>query len=788
MSEIIQVDILDEAKDCFLEYAKEVLEDRAIPASEDGLLRVHREIIWTMEEVLKMNAKSKFKKSASIVGSTLSTSYFHGDSSCYGAMCKLSLPYLMRYPLLIGEGSLGTQEQNDMQSASRYTSAKPSPIADLMMENFKKNAVDTKLTYNDEYYEPVLLPSLFPNAMCNGRQAIGVSMSHNSAPNNLREVCNAIIKYIENEHKISIDEVMECIPGPDFPLENTVINKDDIKQAFLTGKSSKSLKIRGEYEIDGNKIIFNTIPYRVVRAAIREDIQKNIEELEKYIEDFNDESNIGQNRLIFTVKDGIDINRALNAIFRYTSLQSTFSYNMNFIVNGSPKLCSMMDLIESYVNHQNNVIIRVAQFDYDKAAKRVHILEGLIKAVASIDDIIKLIKSSSNSTEARTKLISKYKFTEEQAKAILDMKLAKLTKLDSVELNEELEDKQSIMENCYKLINNQKDRDIHLIEKIKEMSIKYGDARRTKLTQIHETKEEKAKIEIIPKECVVIVTENNFIKRVPSESYKVQKRNTVGIKNSNDLTHFIVKTNTLDYLLVFTDKAKMYKVSVNDIPEGTNSSKGVSVNSLINVAEKPIAYTSLQHDNKFKYVFFATEKGIVKKVPLEEYTNVKKKNGVIALSVREGDTLSAVTFINNEDILLITEKGKVIKFASSDLPISSRTAQGVKGMSVNEDDKILFCLPITALKDYLALVSQQGYCKKVNLNEFTLQNRGGKGVNSYTDIVVGALLINDEDNLLVSGDKSSIRISATEIPLLTKTALGNIIIKNNKEVRAVSKI
>ena len=472
MSEIIQVDILDEAKDCFLEYAKEVLEDRAIPASEDGLLRVHREIIWTMEEVLKMNAKSKFKISASIVGSTLSTSYFHGDSSCYGAMCKLSLPYLMRYPLLIGEGSLGTQEQNDMQSASRYTSAKPSYIADLMMENFKKNAVDTKLTYNDEYYEPVLLPSLFPNAMCNGRQAIGVSMSHNSAPHNLREVCNAIIKYIENGHKISIDEVMECIPGPDFPLENTVINKDDIKQAFLTGKSSKSLKIRGEYEIDGNKIIFNTIPYRVVRAAIREDIQKNIEELEKYIEDFNDESNIGQNRLIFTVKDGIDINRALNAIFRYTSLQSTFSYNMNFIVNGSPKLCSMMDLIESYVNHQNNVIIRVAQFDYDKAAKRVHILEGLIKAVTSIDDIIKLIKSSSNSTEAKTKLISKYKFTEEQAKAILDMKLAKLTKLDSVELNEELEDKQSIMENCYKLINNQKDRDIQLIEKIKEKSSK----------------------------------------------------------------------------------------------------------------------------------------------------------------------------------------------------------------------------------------------------------------------------------------------------------------------------
>ena len=421
---ITEVDILNEAKDTFLTYAEEVLTDRAIPAAEDGLLSAQRKILWTMEDYLKMDNKSKTKKCNAIVGSTLATSYFHGDAACYGVLRKMAQPFLMRYPLITGQGQLGTQENNDMFSSSRYTEAKPSKFADLMMNDYKKDVVPIKETYNGEFMEPVILPSLFPNAICNGRQAIGISMAHNSAPHNLTEVCNAAIALIE-KGSLTIDELLSYIPGPDFPLGGKVLNIKDVRSAFANGKSNVSLKIQGDYEIEGQKIIFTSIPYRTYRNKIKEQIEKNVEILNEFIDDFDDESNIGNNRLVFYVKDGVSISTALNKLFILTDLQSSISYNMNYIVNGTPKLCSMLDLLQIYVDHQESVLIKAIQFDKIRAEARKHILEGLIAAVDKIDEVIRIIKKSENTSEAKKELIAFLNIDNIQAKAILDMKLGK---------------------------------------------------------------------------------------------------------------------------------------------------------------------------------------------------------------------------------------------------------------------------------------------------------------------------------------------------------------------------
>lgn len=514
---ITEVDILDEAKNTFLTYAEEVLTDRAIPAAEDGLLSAQRKIIWTMEDYLKMNNKSKTKKCNAIVGSTLATSYFHGDIACYGVLRKMAQPFLMRYPLITGQGQLGTQENNDMFSSSRYTEAKPSLFADIMMNDYKKNVVPIKETYNGEFMEPVILPALFPNAICNGRQAIGISMAHNSAPHNLTEVCNAAIALIQ-KGSLTIDELLTYIPGPDFPLGGTVLNIKDVKSAFKTGKSTISLKIQGDYEIDGQKIIFTSIPYRTYRNKIKEQIEKNIETLSEIIEDFDDESNIGNNRLVFYVKDGVSVSKALNQLFVLTDLQSSISYNMNYIVNGTPRLCSMIDLLQIYVSHQEDVLIKATQFDKEKAEARKHILEGLIAAVDKIDEVIKIIKSANNTNEAKKELIAFLDVDDIQAKAILDMKLGKLTRIDKQELVDELNEKIEFIAKCNELLNNKEVRNNKLIKLITELKDTYGDARRTKLINTEIPKQEKEQVVVEPEDCVVIISSKGTVKRIAKKS------------------------------------------------------------------------------------------------------------------------------------------------------------------------------------------------------------------------------------------------------------------------------
>lgn len=787
MSLITEVDILDEAKDNFLTYAEEVLTDRAIPAAEDGLLSAQRKILWTMESYLKMDNKSKTKKCNAIIGSTLATSYFHGDIACYGVLRKMAQEFLMRYPLVTGQGQLGTQENNDMFSSSRYTETKPSKFTDLMMNDFSKNVVPTKETYNGEFQEPIILPSLFPNAICNGRQAIGISMAHNSAPHNLTEVCNAAIALIE-KGDLTIDEVLSYIPGPDFPLGGTVLNIKDVRAAFASGKSNISLKIQGDYEIDGQDIIFTSIPYRTYRNKIKEQIEKNIDVLSELIDDFDDESNIGQNKLVFHVKDGVSVSKALNKLFLLTDLQSTLSYNMNYIVNGTPKLCSMVDLLHAYVDHQEEVLVNATTFDKEKAEARAHILEGLIAAVDKIDEVIALIKQSAGRADARTKLMDFLSVDEVQANAILDMKLGKLTRIDKEELVNELKEKKEFIAKCIEILTNKEVRNKVLISKITQLRDTYGDARRTKLLNTDIPKQEKEVVVVEPKDCVVVVTKKNTIKRIDAKNFKAQKRNTTGVK-TGDIVLFSQKTNTQDTLMVFSSKGKMYRVLVDNIPEGTNASNGTPISTLIEFenGEKPMAFTTMTRDTDKKFIFFATKNGTIKKVPLDEYDKMKR-TGIIAISFKDGDELADVTFINQEQMLLVTKNGMVIRFGTAEMPISSRTAQGVKGMKLNDGDSVIAALPIVDPVDYLAIVSKNGLGKKMQIDELTLQNRGGKGLLCYKGEIAGAEIIKESDNLLINGDKSSIVISGKDIPTLGRISMGNIMLKNNEQVISITQV
>ena len=791
---ISEIDIIEESKQCFLTYSEEVLTDRAIPAVEDGLLSAQRKILWTMEDYLKMDSKSKTKKCNAIVGSTLATSYFHGDASCYGVLCKMSQEFLMRYPLISGQGSLGTQESNDMVASSRYTEAKPSKYTDLMMTDYKKKVIPEKETYNGEFMEPVVLPGLFPNALCNGRQAIGISMAHNSLPNNLTEVCNAAIHFIEKQGEITLEELMKDIPGPDFPLGGQVINIKDVKTAYATGKSNISLKVRGDYEIDGKKIIFTSIPYRTYRNKIKEQINNNIEELEKSIVDFDDESGVGQNRLVFTVKDEGCIQTVLTKLFALTDLQTSLSYNMNFIVNGTPRLCSLYDLIKYYIQHQENVLLNATRFDKDKAEKRLHILKGLIIAIDKIDEAINLIKTSENKNTARIGLMSLLNVDEIQADAILDMKLAKLTRIDKNELIQEKEEKEIFIEECNRIINEKEYRDTIMIKNIASLRDLYGDARRTKLDNVSVEKEEKEIEFVEPEKCVVVLTESGLVKRIPAASFKTQRRNGKGVKTQDDITSMVIRTNTIDSLMIFTNKGKMYRLLVNDIPEGTNVSKGQSIKSLItmDINEQPTVIYSIYRDTDAKFVLFTTKNGVVKKTPLDEYIKTQKRTGIAAINIREDDELVSVNLIKDENILFVTSGGYSMRIKAEDISISSRIAIGYKGITLHSDDSVVAALPVRNNEDSLAIFSTNGMGKKFPVSECPVQNRGGKGLICYKPTnssgpIAAATLISDEDNILICGDKTSLCISATEIPSLGRVSIGNQLIKGSSIV-SVSKV
>lgn len=684
----------------------------------------------------------------------------------------------MRYPLIDFHGSNGNRD-GDGPAAYRYTEARLAKITeDGMLTGIKKKNVDFMPNYSETDDEPVTLPSIFPNLLCNPNTGIGVAMACSWASHNLNEVAQAIYDYMDGKEPM--------LPGPDFPTGGLIINGKDLPNIIKTGRGS--VKIRGKYKMEDNNIVFYELPYGVATEALMEEIGVACdEERITGIKNIRNESNRKGFRLVIECEKNAAIATIINKLFKETSLQTSFSYNQVALVDKTPKELGLNECIEIYVNHNSECIRRETEFDLNKAKSKLEIVEGLLKALEDIDNIIELIKKSESAAAAKVKLSEKYGFTSNQAHAIVEMKLGKLAGLEKIEIQNEKKDLLAQIDALNLILE---DTVKELRKRLTTLVATYGDERKTEITHIAETNKEEKEIEFVePEKCVVVMTKSGLIKRIPASSFRTQKRNGKGVKTADDIVNAVIRTNTIDSLMIFTNKGKMYRLLVNDIPVGTNTTKGQTVRSLINMEpnEDPAVMYSIYRDTEAKYVMFVSKNGLVKKTTLDEYTKTKKKSGIGAINIKEDDELAAVTLINDEDIVLITENGMGIRFKSSDIPVSSRMTTGVKGINIAENDIVVAALPVRDAEDSVAVFSKSGLSKKFALKELPVQKRAGKGLICYKEPVASAVLVSDEDNVLLIGDTNSICISASDIPLMGRAAAGNQMIKNSKIV-SVSKV
>lgn len=791
MGDIIQTPIIGEVEQSFLDYSLSVITDRAIPSAEDGLKPVARRILWDMFDKGYRNDK-KFVKCAQPVGDTMGRFHPHGDSSIYGALVWLSQPWNMRYPLIAFHGNNGSRD-GDEAAAYRYTECKLSKAGEEMLADIKKDTVDWQLAYTDVEEEPVYLPGRIPNLIVNGTSGIAVAMACSFAPHNMNEVMDAAVHVAQNPD-CDIKEILNYITGPDFPTGGLIINKDELPAAYLTGKGRA--RIRGEYKIEsdkkGDSIVFTSIPYKVSKEDLVKEIDKLCEEGKlEGVTTIRDESNKDGVRFVIELAKGVSTEPIIAKLFKLTRLEDTYSFNQVALVEKKPQLLNIKQLLEIYIAHQKDVLLRKTKYEADKIAARIHILEGLLKALEDIDNIIALIKKSESAAAAKVALMNQYGFSEAQAKAILDMKLSKLAKLEKVEIENEKAELISELERLQGILQNPTP---ELVKGFTELKKAYGDTRRSTITQVASTKEEKEIEFVEPEKCVVIMTEGGLVKRIPATSFRTQKRNGKGVKTQDDITEAVIRTNTIDSLMIFSDKGKMYRLLVNDVPVGTNVSKGQSIKSLINMDmdEQPAVMYSIYRDTDAAYVLFVTKNGLVKKTSLEEYVKTKKKTGIAAISIKDGDELAAVSLVKDEQLILVTKNGMAIRFDSKEVSPTSRATSGVKGINLGADDEIVAAIPVRNTNDKLAIFVNGGYCKKFGLDELPIQKRAGKGLMCYkptdaTGKVVAATLVEDTDCVLILGDKSSICIEASEIPNLGRASIGNVVIKNSK-VLSVSKV
>ena len=792
MDNILQTPIIQEVEQSFLDYSLSVITDRAIPSAEDGLKPVARRILWDMFDKGYTNNK-KFVKCAQPVGDTMGRFHPHGDSSIYGALVWLSQPWNMRYPLISFHGNNGSRD-GDEPAAYRYTECKLSKMGEEMLADIKKNTADWQLAYTDEEEEPVYLPGRIPNLLVNGTSGIAVAMACSFAPHNLNEIMDAANYLLENPN-CEIKDLLQFVSGPDFPTGGIIVNKDELPAAYMTGKGRA--RIRGEYIIEstksGDSIVFTSIPYKVSK----EDLVLEIDDLcEKGVIEgvsaIRDESNKDGVRFVIELAKGVSSEPIIAKLFKNTRLEDTYSINQVALVDKKPRLLNLKQLLEIYTEHQRDVLLRKTAFDANKIKHRINILEGLLIALEDIDNVIKMIKNSESAAAAKTALMAAYHLNEDQAKAILDMKLAKLAKLEKVEIQKEKEDLETELARLNTILANPIPELINIFTTIKKT---YGDDRRSTIIQIAAATKEEKEIEFVePEKCVVIMTEGGLIKRIPASNFRTQKRNGKGVKSQDDITQAVIRTNTIDSLMVFTDKGRMYRLLVDNIPEGTNLNKGQSIKSLIAMEtdEEPTVIYSIYRDTDAQYVLFVTKNGLVKKTTLDEYIKTKKKTGIAAITLRDDDELAAVSLIKDEPLILLTSGGMGIRFDSKEISATSRATSGVKGIALADGDSVVAALPIRDMNDKIAVFSANGLAKKFPITELTAQKRAGKGLVCYkptntTGNIVAAALISDEDNILVVGTPASICISAKEVPELGRVSIGNQVIKNSK-INSVSKV
>jgi DNA gyrase subunit A len=772
-------DIVNEMEQNGIEYGVAVNTDRSTPDARSGLKPVARRILFQALDAGYTSSKAHVK-AARLVGDVMGRLHPHGDSSIYGAMVRLSQPWVMRYPLIDFHGNNGSSIGDDAASM-RYTEVRLSKLAeDGLLSGLKKGNVDFMPTYDDSDEEPVTLPSIFPNLLCNPNEGIGWAIACKWAPHNLREVATAIENYLMDQEPM--------LPGPDFPTGGIVINKDDIPNIMRTGHGS--VKIRGKYKVEKNKVVFYEIPYgQTVEGLVAEIGQVCEERKIEGVENVRDETNKKGIRLVVECKAGANPDTIANKIYTHTNMQSSFSYNMVALVGKTPIELNLKDCIKIYVDHNIECIVREAKYDKDKALARLEIIDGLLIALADIDNIITIIKKSESTAAAKETLINKYGFTDNQVDAILDMKLRSLAKLEGVKLENEKADLTKKVKELTDLINNRSVQVVELTSRLEAIVKKYGDARRTELAQIEVAKEEKEIALVEPEDVVVICTQSGDIKRVPKTSFKVQRRNGKGVKSQGDAVLSTISTNTIDTLLIFTSEGRMFRLLVDNVPEGTNITRGVNLATLIklNGNEKIMYVTSQFRESDAKYVVFFTKNGLIKKTKLDEFKSTKKTTGIQAIKFKEGDSLANVTLLNDEDVIVLSKKGMAIKFKTTDIAPIGRVAAGVKAIRLKEGDEVLVGLPVSANND-MAVFTTAGLGKRVKTSDIPVQNRGGVGVViSEASTLAGGALVDDTDFIYIMGTPNSICIEAKTISRLGRLAAGVQII-NGSNIRGVVKL
>ena len=806
---IEQVNIDQQMRSAYIDYSMSVIVSRALPDVRDGFKPVHRRVLFGMEG-LGLTWTSQTKKSARIVGEVLGKYHPHGDSSVYDAMARMAQDWSLRYPLVFGQGNFGSMD-GDPVAAMRYTEAKLSKLSDEVLADLDKDTVDFQNNFDDSLQEPTVLPTKLPLLLLNGSSGIAVGMATNMAPHNLTECCDAICAYIDNP-EITVEELMQYVKGPDFPTGGIIQGRQGIKDAFETGRGRIVIRSKTEIEVSDSgreTIVVTEIPYMVNKREMIEKIAELVETKKvEGIAYINDETTMKGVRIVIRLKKDANSNVVLNMLYKYSPLQSSFSVNNVALVNGRPRTLNLKQLIKYFVRHRHEVVLRRTRFDLEKARKRAHILEGLLKALDVIDQIINIIRASKSVDEAKSELIAQFGFSEAQATAIVEMRLRQLTGLEREKLQNEYDELMKFIHYCEDVLANESMQMQIIKDETAEMKEKYGDARRTEIALSAE--EFNPEDFYADEDVVITISHLGYIKRTSLTEYRLQNRGGVGMKGSatrdEDFIEHIYVANMHSTMLLFTQNGKCYWLKVYEIPEGSRASKGRAIQNVINIEpdDKIKAYLNVKNlkDEDYinnNYIVLGTKKGIIKKTSLEAYSR-PRANGVIAITVRDGDELLEAVMTNgSSEILLAGRKGRCCRFDETDARALGRTASGVRGINIDDDDEVVGMVVYDpssedASAHSVLVVSEHGYGKRSDFDEYRKTNRGGKGVKTLNitektgDLVALKNVTDDNDLMIINRSGLTIRMAVSGIKVAGRATQGVrlINIKEGDAIAAVS--
>ena len=805
---IEKINIEDHMKSSYIDYSMSVIVSRALPDVRDGLKPVHRRVLFGMNE-LGLTSGGAFKKSARIVGEVLGKYHPHGDLSVYEAMVRMAQDWSLRYMLVNGQGNFGSID-GDTPAAMRYTEARFTSLAEEVLLDLDKDTVDFRNNFDDTLQEPSVLPAKAPLLLLNGASGIAVGMATNMPPHNMSEICDAIIAYIDNS-EITVDELLKYVSGPDFPTGGIIQGCQGIKEAYETGRGRIIVRAKTDIEVNEHgreTIVVHEIPYMVNKRELIEKIAELVEE--KKIDGIayvNDESDRNGMRIVIRLKMGAVANVVLNTLFKYTQLQSSFSVNNIALVDGKPRLLNLIQLIKYYVRHRHDVVVRRTQFELNKAQARAHILEGLLKALDFIDEVIAIIRGSKTVDDAKTGLMNRFEFTEMQAGAIVEMRLRQLTGLERGKLQSEYDDLVKLIEHLKNILESYELQMEIIKDELKGLKAKFGDPRRT---VIEPSADEFNPEDFYPDEDVVItISHMGYIKRTPLAEYKLQNRGGVGAKGSTtrdeDFIEHIYVANMHSTMLFFTKSGKCFWLKVYEIPEGAKASKGRAIQNVINIEleDKVCAYINVEtlSDEEYirnNYIVLGTKRGVVKKTSLEAYSR-PRANGVNAITVREGDELLEAILTNGKcQILIAGRDGKCVRFNEDDVRAIGRTGAGVRGINIGEEDEVVGMICVDTSKEEtrdktILVVSENGYGKKSQLDDYRLTNRGGKGVKTLnitekTGNLIALKDVTDENDLMIINKSGlTIRMAVSDIRVAGRATQGVRLI-NIKEGDAIAAV